>query len=517
MRIGFANIYSWRPHVEHLYYLARLVEQAGHQTAFLTCDSSVSDCYTRLLKGKSRLKECPACMLGGVRSYPVSNITSISRGKGRLDVDTLDKVALSSSCTLTRTESELEWHEPQVEALRRRLHAPVGAAYESAMRWIADERLEGVVCFNGRMDMMAAVILACEHSNIPYVTHERSWFGDGLYLNPNANCLSLRAISAMVAAFDDRPLTASQAALAGRLAAERFLRSNRLEWRLYNKNPVSASWPISHDGPRVLVLPSSKNEFAGQPEWRSDWPENTRAVDELMEALAIRPEQMVVRCHPNWAETIGVVEGNRSLQHYKEWCAARGVYCISSEEKQSTYDLIEQADIVVLNGGSSAVEAGVLGKQIYSLGPSFYKDAGFLHNILDRRGLSDPTIGTPLDQMTVVRKTMRFLYLNARRFPQFTDYVKAIETTHYRYFEGANPQRLIDMLKSGTLEADDPSYAADDSAETPIADALLARDWPSLMSFEPERPERPPLDLGRRRALRWLDRARARMPKGDII
>lgn len=517
MRIGFANVYSWRPHVEHLYFLARLAEKGGHQTFFLTCDSSVSICYSRLLKEKGRIQECSACILGGVRGYPVSNVTSISPRQADLDPEMLEEIALSSSCTLTRTESELEWDEPVVAALRHKLHEPVGAAYDSARRWIRDCQLEAVVCFNGRIDMTAAIIRACQDSNIPYLTHERSWFGDGLYLNPNANCLSLRAMSEMVKAFQDKPLTAAQAALAGKLVAERFLRRNAFDWRIYNPNAVAASWPHSHEGPRVLVLPSSKNEFAGQPEWYSDWEENTQALDEFMSALAISPANMVVRCHPNWAEKIGVVSGDRSLRHYKAWCAARGIYCISSEEKHNTYDLIEQADIVIVNGSSAALEAGACGKQIYCLGPSFYKESGFLHNVDNRQQLHDPRLREPIDPAVVASKTLRFVYLNARRFPQFNDHVRAIETTWYEYFEGADANRLISLLKTGVVEPDDASYADDDSRETPVVKALLARDWQSLASYVPkERPRLVPLEIRRRKGLRWIDRARSKMAKGDL-
>ena len=52
MRIGFASVYSWRPHVEHLAFLARMVEKAGHETHFLTCDADLDNCYTREMRGR---------------------------------------------------------------------------------------------------------------------------------------------------------------------------------------------------------------------------------------------------------------------------------------------------------------------------------------------------------------------------------------------------------------------------------------------------------------------------------
>jgi len=41
MRIGFVNLFSFRPHVEQLYYLSVLLKSAGHEVFFLTCDAGV--------------------------------------------------------------------------------------------------------------------------------------------------------------------------------------------------------------------------------------------------------------------------------------------------------------------------------------------------------------------------------------------------------------------------------------------------------------------------------------------
>ena len=125
MNIGFSNIYSFRPHVEHLYYLSLLARQAGHATFFLTCDSGVSNCYARELKGTSRLQECPKCVLGGVRSFPVSPVTSISSLPSGLSADQLKLIALSSSCTLTRTELDTDWQKADTVHIRDSLLEPI--------------------------------------------------------------------------------------------------------------------------------------------------------------------------------------------------------------------------------------------------------------------------------------------------------------------------------------------------------------------------------------------------------
>ncbi|NYT38024.1 capsule biosynthesis protein [Allopusillimonas soli] len=517
MKIGLTNIYSFRPHVEHLYYLSLLLRQAGHEVAYLTCDSSVATCYPRILKNTGRARECSKCMLGGVRSYPARDITSLSsspRGSS-LPHDVLQQLAHSSAATLTRTESAQDYHLPEVAKIRAELEEPINQAYQAAMAWIERKQLDAVICFNGRMDLTRGITFACEKAGIPFLTHERTWFGDGLRLIPNENCLSVRALSELAREFDNRPLTSRQARIAGKLIGDRFLQRNSLEWRLYNRNPLPAEWPLPDAGARVLVLPSSKNEFAGHPEWVSDWADNTHALDDFFDAFGIGPRQVVLRCHPNWGEAIGKVTGERSKAHYYKWASDRGIHCIRSEDKASTYDLIQQADIVVMNGGSSAVEAGACGKQVFCLGPASYQAAGFLKTIMTREDLALPEFHEPLDREDVLRKTLRYVYLRYGRFAQYVEYVRAESTTKYAYYRGADPDRLLSMMQSNRIYADDPVFADSLDDETEVVSMLNDKNWAALAAYVNQRPDLEPLYVGRRKGLRWIDDFRAKLPRGD--
>ncbi len=518
MKVGLVNIFSFRPHVEHLFYLSQLLESDGHKSFFLTCDASVPKCYARAIKGAGKLKECSKCILGGIRSYPVTDITSISdkHADPDLSYEEHNEITLSSSCTLNRTESEVEWDDAEVISTRESLHESVLTSFRSVMKWISDYQLDAVICFNGRMDMTRAITYACERSGIPYITHERTWFGDGLHLVSNANCLSIKAMSEMVAEFDDKPLHERQAQYAGKLIALRFLQQNTLEWRLYNKNAKSIDWPLNSKGRKVLVLPSSKNEFAGHEEWKSGWVDNTSALDDFFKAFSIDYSDVVIRFHPNWAENIGRVSGERSLAHYTQWAKERGVYFISSEEKANTYDLIQQADIVVMNGGSSAVEAGACGKQVICLGPSTYQNAGFVRTFLTKEDLYRPDALIDIDSEEIIKKTLRFVYLRAKRFPQFTDYVKAIKTTKYQYFDGADPGRIINMLETNKVSADDAEFANDEVEENSVVHALRNKQWQQLFEYEwHDESMKKTIDIQRRFGLRWVDTLRARFELGD--
>ena len=519
MRVGLVNIFSFRPHVEHLMFLGKLLERAGHDVCYLTCDSSVSNCYARQLKGTSKVIECSQCIVGGVRSYATKKITSISVAESNISDQRIDDMCLSSSCTLTRTESEVEWNEAQVVGIRESLYSSVATTYGSTVRWINNNQLDGVICFNGRMDLTRGVIEACRDLGVPFITHERTWFGDGLNLTPNGNCLALGPLSKMVDEFSSRPLTKRQAQIAGKYIGDRFLQKNSLEWRLYNKNPEPAPWPInSEKGKRVLIIPSSKNEFAGHDDWKSGWSSNTDALNDFFECFAISPKNAVVRCHPNWSENIGRVSGERSLGHYRKWAKKSGVYFISSESKLSTYDLIQQADIVLVNGGSSSVEAGACGKQVICLGPSTYQKSGFVQTFMSKSDMKEHTL-LNLDSDEIRRKTLRFIYVRSHRHPQFTRYVKALETTKYSYCQGADAERIIQMFSSGELEADDPAFSDSEFGEDAIVQMLESSDWGGLSGISVEdsleRDGSELLEIQRLRGLRWIDFARSRFSRGD--
>lgn len=517
MKVGFCNIYSFRPHVQHLFYLSELFQDAGHEVFFLTCDASVESCYVRSLKQTSKVKECAKCILGGVRSFPVSNVTSLSKRTNEVSLSDkeLYEITLSSSCTLNRTESEDEWNDDEVVDLRNSLYTSVQKTYSSALDWIKQNELEAVVCFNGRMELTRAVTSACEALDVPYVTHERTWFGDGIQLVPNANCLSLKALSDLVEEFDNKCLTLEQAQYAGQLIAKRFLQQNNLEWRVYNKDAEQTSWPIPVIGKKVLVLPSSKNEFAGHKEWLTNWKDNTSALNDLFEAFEISPAQVVVRFHPNWSESIGKVSGERSRTHYQKWAEKHNIHYIDSHEKANTYDLIQEADIVVLNGGSSSVEAGALGKQVICLGPSTYHKAGFLRVFKSKDDMYLPEARIDLDPNEVMTKTLRFVYLRAKRFPQFVDYVKANTTTQYEYFEGADPNRLIKMFETGRIEPDDLIFSNSPEDEKQVVDLLVQKDWMTLNQYKPASKVRTALPMSRRLGFQWIDKVREKLPRGD--
>lgn len=506
--------------MEYLYYLSKILSDAGHRTFFLTCDAAVPACYSQLLKEHGKIRECPRCILGGVRSFPVTRISSISkRLRSGLDEQQLMQLSASSSFTIHRTETEEDCQAPEVENTQRILSESVDIVHGNARAWIRKNNLDGVFCFNGRMELTHAITLACEDEGIPFVTVERPWFGHGLQLNPNGNCLSLKDLDRLSAMFRDQPLTKAQARLAAKIAAGRFLQRNVLEWRVYNPDAQPATdWPgqsVPSGQEKVLILPSSQNEFGGHKDWATGWTDFPAALGEMMGRLRISPQQCVLRCHPNWAENIGKRTGILSESHYRDWARRKGVHLIRSNEKINTYDLIRHADLVLVNGSSTGLEAAVCGKKVVCLGQSRYRTAGFCLHITNHdewHRLEELRCHNP---EMALRRSLRYIYVQAARFPQFVNHVRSLTTTRYRYYSGADVGRLTRMLETGSLEPDDPKVGDGEAGENDILQAIMDREWVNLDKWEPPMPRLAPLNIGRSVWFSWVDGVRSLFPRGD--
>src|SRR5258708_9508710 len=201
MRIGFSSIYSWRPHVEHMHFLATLVREGCHETRFLTCNADLSTCYGRELRPeRAAWAHCARCRIGGVRSYESRNVSSIGAATSDCSTTNSDSVswALSSASTLGRFESDADFASDEFRHFAARLEPVARAAYVAAKRWIEKERLDAICLFNGRMDATRGILDAARATGILCITFERTWLGDGLNLTPDENCLGLTEAKRLV-------------------------------------------------------------------------------------------------------------------------------------------------------------------------------------------------------------------------------------------------------------------------------------------------------------------------------
>jgi hypothetical protein len=495
-----------------------ILQKGGHTISGFTCDAAVEYCYSRNLRGHSRIRQCPTCIAGGIRSFAIPNVWSI---KGRLheaiEHDRLRQMTLSSVATVLRTESASDLSTPDFLAAQRQLELPFAMVYANAKRWIAEHQLDAVVFFNGRMDLTTALRAACEDMDCKFVTLERTWFGHGLQLIPNENCLGLGEIGRLNQEFRELPLLADQAAYAGRIAADRFRQRNKLEWRLYNAGAERVNWPnAALLGRRVLILPSSRNEFEGHPDYAMDWVDYTLAFDAVLERLGIDAQDCVLRCHPNWAESIGLNTGWRSEDHWTSWAKQRGMTIIRSSDRADTYSLIGESDYVMVNGSSAGLEAALRGRKVICVGHATYEHAGFVVQLCGPEDLPRLDALGMHDMERTARMALRYVYTHGRRYAQFVQFVRALTTLSYEYYAGADPERLVRLCKSGILEPDDAQYGDNTEHETVVVNRMLAGDWDKLGEWQEPTISSPRLSVRRRFGLRWIEPLRNKLARGDL-
>lgn len=520
MRVGFINVYPYRPHAHQAKYLERLAKSLGWETYALVCDGNAPQCYLRELKGTGRL-ECAKCIVGGLRSFSFDHTDSAWRyWENITPAADYGSFVESSAYTLTRVESWDQRQSSLVEEKKAHLLPSAVNFYHATLKWIEHRQLDAVITFNGRMDLTRAVIEACKSANIAFITHERPLFGHGLILNRNANCSSLQGIHKINREYACKPLNAIQSRVAAKLAAERLTGGNPLEWKRYNSNAIKTqSWPVSSNGPKVLVCPSSKNELLGHPDWETEWRDNTDALDIAVSHGWFSYRDVLVRFHPSWSVNFGKISAQLCELHYRQWCEHRGVKFIESSSKTSTQDLIRLADVVLLNGSNTVFEAGIIGKPVICLGPSPYSHSGAAFDVLAMDDFLKINFDEVLrtDSKVLVSKTLRYYYSKAAREPLFTNFVRSKTVTECAFYEGANPAILATLLTSGQHLVDDEIYAGDSDVENQFVQLFIDSE-PSVLadlaSYAWEGCHGKEFAISRRPAYALVDRIRSLSPKG---
>ncbi|NBT59118.1 hypothetical protein EBT16_10080, partial [bacterium] len=472
-------------------------------------------CYTRELRDRPKFVECLTCRLGNIQSYTNQGISRLSDffSESSRPQELTREWSFSSASTLKRFESPEDYKSDAFLKLVEKLEPSVRLAYLATRKWIEKEKIEALCLFNGRMDVTRGIYEAAQASNIPVVTHERSWFGDGIQLYPQVHCLSLKPVWEMVSTWANKPLTRKQALAAARTGAKRFLKMNLTEWRAYHLNSQSVSWPQSGPGPKVLILPSSSNEIWGHQDWSCQWPDILSGFEAVLDRLSPKSPNVVLRCHPNWGQNIGKQDGSHPERYYSQWAVKKGIHCIGSKDNVDTLDLIAQADIVLVSVSSAALEAGLLGKQIITVSPSNYHTAGFTINAHTKENLE--TMDSLKSREEVIRKTLRFVYTVSSRLPQYVDHVRAENAFGYKYFAGADPARFMKLFTERSLRADDDQFCSGEKEEDSVIQLLMEKKWKDVLNETTANKREAPDRVVRRPSYRWMDKLRSLAPVGD--
>lgn len=446
--VGVVQIYPWRPHAFQRDYLLTLASDNGAETSELVCNGSLEKCYDKQYQtvGFGSVDHCVKCRLGRSAKARSHRQFAIDWSTKDIPVEGEEQAIISNRAALVRAEVASDV-SPDIGG-RGLLHA-YRAGYHSAVKWIESCNVDLILLFNGRIDILKGVVDAATACGVDFMSYERSWFGDGLMLLPRENCLGLRHIHDMCRIVGDSELAEEDRVRAERIIAGRVHRTGSNEWRDFQKcGEGNYSDLISQIGkaPKVLVLPSSNYEIWGHSDWRVEWVDNFEAIDYLQSALDVPFEDFLIRGHPIWAQRVGVSFGNRADEHYRDYCARRGIRYVEPTSAIHTSTLIEASDLVVLNAGSSVMEAVWRGKPVISLAVSTYQTAGVCPTLL---GPGQP-IDLP-DDATRRRQIVKFIHAMDRVAPTFVNHLKAVSSGEQQAFEGGDFGDIVRQLEFDTL------------------------------------------------------------------
>jgi hypothetical protein len=446
--IGIAQIYPWRPHGAQRDFLLRLAREAGYQTSELVCKGSVISCYDKQYQtlGWGGVEHCVKCRLG-------ARVESRKTAKFALDwslrerrVDGEEIAMLSNRAALTRAElTEDITHGKGAVGV---LHA-YRVGYHSALRWIEQSAIDLILIFNGRIDILKGVMDAARFAGIDFASYERSWFGNGIMLIPSENCLGLGLMHELGKAAGEKALSPDDFGSAESVVRRRVERVGSNEWRDFQLNAARSLDDVhTHlDRPHeILVLPSSMYEVWGHPDWNTGWRDNFEAIDWLQTKLGVPWSQWVVRGHPIWSQRVGRSLGRYASDRYRAFCQSHGIRYIEADSPLQTPALIDTSELVVINGGSSVIDAVWRGKPVISLSESAFRFSGICPTAM---APGDP-IDLP-DDATRRRQLIRFIHGMDRLMPTFVDHLVSVSSAAQLQYEGAAFQDIIDQVQLNSL------------------------------------------------------------------
>lgn len=446
--VGVAQIYPWRPHAFQRDYLLTLARDYGAETSELVCNGSLEKCYDKQYQtmGFGSIDHCLKCRLGRSVEARSHRQFSIDWSTKDLPVEGEDQAIISNRAALIRAEVVSDIG-PDVG--RRGLVQAYRVGYHSTLKWIEKSGVDLILLFNGRIDILKGVMDAAIAYGVDFMSYERSWFGDGVMMLPRENCLGLRHIHAMCSAIGASELGEEDRIRAERIITSRVHRTGSNEWRDFQKHAAGSYADLRSQlgrAPKVLVLPSSYFEVWGHRDWRTEWSDNFEAIDHLQAALGIPFDDFLIRGHPIWAQRVGVSFGTRADTHYREYCAKRGIRYVDPSSTIHTSALMEASELVVLNAGSSVIEAVWRGKPVISLAASTYQTVGVCPTLL---GPGQP-IDIP-DDATRRRQIVKFIHAMDRVAPTFVNHLKAVSSGVQQAFEGGDFGDIVRQLELDTL------------------------------------------------------------------
>jgi hypothetical protein len=241
------------------------------------------------------------------------------------------------------------------------------ATYSAISLWLGDHQPDELIIPNGRTSRQKIARVAAEESGIAVRFYENGRARKNSYYLGTTQPHDRLASQKEVASLTKELSATGIAQLAERWLAERMNPAS-------DTNSFSATWgpPASpvipkKTRPLAVFFHSSTDEFlAFGPMWNIDeWESQFRAFDLIMSTLEKRGCDLVLRFHPSlgeksWEYFRQTVAGLKELQGRHPSLVVHW-----HNSTVNSYDLVSQADYVIVERSTIGLEANLMGKPVW--------------------------------------------------------------------------------------------------------------------------------------------------------
>jgi hypothetical protein len=432
MKIGFLNLFPMRPHSEYMAYLSsRLGED--HEVNILSCFNDFSSCHYKLWNDHHGISTCIKCKAGSLslnqNSKNVTKINSLKLESYNECEKPKHSMVINSIANIKRIEKSEQLDSLTGSVEYDKLTASKEKMSKVTRAWVTKENFDVVLIFNGRMDLMDSALREIKAMKVPFYTLESSNTNVGIRIQEGVSCVNHDNFEENLLKFINYPLTKHQTTVAYSFYYNRLKNLNNYEWRHFEQNK-NYNLDVSLLGKYILVLPSSMYEFHGLLDGKCEWNNPLEGFDLIVKKFRNNGYNIVFRFHPNWAKKVGKYSSN-AQEDYLNYCKSNNFIYFDSSSKVPTRELIKSTSLVLVNGGSSAIEACLMLKQVINIYPAKFNVAGFL-DLFTKNGNIPKVVS---NEMLKIRRRycLRYLYFNMRMYPSLQKFIKPISSLDYKY------------------------------------------------------------------------------------
>ena len=390
----FAPFANWTLHFETDMELAQQSLDSEERLTIVYCDGTLPICEPNPNRVSLMCKMCMARRDNGfkwlndkaIRYIPldasaipegdmdsirqvVNSMKSVAEIRDyRLEGSDLGMSAISSTVSFFR-EPQLEW-EKHGSVLQKNLHTALLVHYRLS-RLLDSENYDKIILFNGRYSTFRPVLRLAQKRDIELLVHERGPDFKHYSLTKNTYPHDIHYIEDRIVRFstDSTPDEEKK-----RIGREWFLERQQHKtqnWKVFTEEQKEGFLPeeLSQKSFKIAIFNSSEDEFVAIEEWKNPYYETQNlGIEKILSEFKSSDIHFFLRVHPN----LGDIDNSQTKELERIGKKYDNLTLISADSKVSTYDLMNEVDLVITFGSTVGIEASFLNKPSIVMGRAPY-------------------------------------------------------------------------------------------------------------------------------------------------